>query len=50
MSSHDDLVEKAKEAVNRVFGDRSVSRTETKESLGDIVSDIEIMLDTLEDD
>ena len=33
---HDELVEEAKQAINKVFGDTSVSRSKTKESLNDI--------------
>lgn len=45
--SHDDLVEAAKQAINKVFGDQSVGRETTKESLEELASDIEVMLDTL---
>ena len=47
---HDDLVEEAKQAINKVFSDSSVSRAKTKESLKDLISDIEIILDTLRDE
>ena len=46
---HDELVEEAKQAVNKVFGDTSVSRSQVKESLQDIISDIETILDTMQD-
>lgn len=44
---HEELVEKAKDAINKVFGDQSVSRRETKESLKDLRDEIDILLDTL---
>ena len=50
MSKHDNLVEAAKEAVNKVFGDQSVSRATTRESLEEIAGDIEILLDSLGSD
>ncbi len=46
---HDELLEAAKQAVNKVFGDTSVSRETVKESLNDIISDIEVILDTMND-
>lgn len=45
---HETLLEEAKEAINKVFGDDSVSKSVTRESLRDLISDIKIMLDTLE--
>lgn len=45
--SHDDLVEQAKDAINKVFGDTSVPRDQTRESLREIAGEIDIMLDTL---
>jgi hypothetical protein len=47
--THDELVEAAEEAINKVFGDTSVSRSETKESLNSIIGHINTMLDTLSD-
>ncbi len=44
---HDELVETAKQAINKVFGDRSVSGKQTKESLKELRDEIEIILDTL---
>lgn len=46
---HDELVEEAKQAINKVFGDTSVSRAEAKASLKDIIGDIEVILDTMND-
>lgn len=46
---HDELVEEAKQAVNKVFGDTSVSRAEVRASLKDIIGDIEVILDTMND-
>jgi hypothetical protein len=47
---HEELVNEAKEAINRVFGDTSVDRSTTKEDLKDLVDEIEVMLETLKDD
>jgi hypothetical protein len=44
---HDDLVEAAKEAINKVFGDKSVPVSTTREDLKDLIDEIEIMLDTI---
>lgn len=41
---------KAKQAVDDLFGDKSVSREQTKEYLSEIFADIEGMLDTLDDE
>jgi hypothetical protein len=46
-SKHDELVEAAKQAINAVFGDMSVSRKQTKDSLKELRDEIEIILDTL---
>lgn len=46
---HDELLEEAKEAASKLFGDSSVSRSKTKESLNDLMSHIQDMLDTLRD-
>lgn len=47
---HEELVEEAKDAIGKVFGDLGVSRSVTRESLRDLVSEIETMLETLEGD
>ena len=44
---HEDLMEKAKEAITAVFSDTSVDQSTTKESLKDLQGEIEILLDTL---
>ena len=44
----DELYEEALKAINKVFGDRSVSRSETKRRLSDLAGEIEVMLDALE--
>jgi len=44
---NDILVEEAKDAIALVFSDRSVAVSETRENLGDLISDIKIMLQTL---
>jgi hypothetical protein len=45
--NHDEKLEAAKEAINKVFGDTSVGRETTKKSLEELIGDIEAMLDTL---
>jgi hypothetical protein len=50
IQDHETLVEKAKEAINAVFSDQSVSRSTTRESLEDLQSDIEICLDSMDAD
>jgi hypothetical protein len=50
MDAHEELLEDAKKAADKVFGDTSVSRSKTKESLNDLVSHIEDMLVTLKND
>ena len=47
MQHHEDLVEEAKRAINAVFSDDSVSQSETRSSLQDLIGEIEIMLDSL---
>ena len=49
MDDHEELLEAAKEAASKLFGDSSVSRSKTKESLNDLISHCEDMLDTLRD-
>ena len=46
----DELYEEALKAINKVFGDTSVSRSETKRRLSDLVGEIEVMLGALEHD
>jgi len=48
--SNEELLEKAKEAINELFGDMSVSQQITRENLNDLIGAIEIMLDGLKDD
>lgn len=45
---HDAKVEAAKTAINNVFSDQSVSQSETARSLRSLVDEIDIMLDTLQ--
>ena len=47
-TKHEDLLELAAEAVDRLFGDTSVSQEQTRESLEELKSKIESMLATLE--
>ena len=41
------LYEEALDAIRRVFGDTSVSAQETRQSLEGLVSEIEMMIDSL---
>jgi hypothetical protein len=45
---HDELVEKAKQAINLVFGDCSVDQAQTIKSLNELIEEIEVMLDALQ--
>lgn len=46
---HDTLYKQAKEALNKLFSDTSVSQSETKRSLTALRDEIDIYLDCLED-
>lgn len=43
-------IDQVREAIQRFYGDTSRSRAETKEALEELVTDIEAMIDTLDDD
>ncbi len=45
--TNEELVQKAKDAINDVFGDMTVSVETTKENLFELISDIKIMLNAL---
>lgn len=45
--THEDLIQEAEDAISRLFGDKSVSQAETKESLYDLIGFIETMIETL---
>ena len=47
--ANDQLYEEAKEAIDRLFSDTSVSCEEAKENLRSLIGGIQIMLETLED-
>lgn len=47
--ANDQLYEEAKEAIDRLFSDTSVSRAEARENLRSLIGEIQTMLDTLED-
>jgi len=42
---HDDLKEKAKAAIQDLFGDSSVSPSTTKESLKELIEEIDLEID-----
>ena len=46
--AHEDLVKRAKEAINKVFNDTSVEQDVTRASLEELQSEIEIMIGGLE--
>ena len=45
----DDLIERAEEAITKVFNDTSVSQSETKESLEGLVGYIQDLINTLQE-
>lgn len=45
--AHEDLLEQAKDAADELFGDQSVGRETTKESLEDLHEHIESMLESV---
>ena len=47
--SNEELLEDSRTAIDKVFNDRTVPVSQTKENLKDLMSHIDIMLDTLED-
>ena len=48
--SNEELLEKAKEAINELLSDMSVSQSTTRENLKELIGDIEVMLDGLQGD
>lgn len=49
MSDHAEVVLRAKSALDKVFSDRSVSVSVTRESLIEIKEEIDVMLDSMGD-
>lgn len=47
---HDELVEQAKKAITAVFGDMSVDKSTTIESLKEIRDDLNVLIDAAEND
>jgi len=47
--SQDALYLKAMDAINQLFGDTSVERSETKSNLESLAEQVETMLDALDD-
>lgn len=47
---NDDLLEAAKDALSRLFGDTAVSKSTTRTNLEDIISECRTMIDSLGDD
>ncbi len=48
MANHLELMKNAKVAISKVFSDVSVDSITTKESLEELIEEIEIMLDTID--
>lgn len=48
--AHELLVERAKKAIDAVFGDTSVAPSTTKESLEELADEISLRLDCLKED
>lgn len=46
--SNEELLEEAKKAIDKLFGDMSVLKSETRTNLNDLIEYIEVMLDSLE--
>ncbi len=49
MSVHENLCDKAKEAIDKVFSDISVEQVTTKISINDIIDHAKLLLDTLQE-
>ena len=47
--NHMQLMENAKIAIDKVFGDHSVPPSDTRESLQELMEEIEMKLETLKD-
>jgi hypothetical protein len=50
MLNHESLVEVAKEAINAVFSDTSVSNSQTRESLLELIEEINSALEAMDVD
>lgn len=48
--SHEELVDSAVKAINALFGDTSVSQSQVKDELEEIIGEIEVMVFALEED
>lgn len=48
--TNDELYGKAKDAIDELFSDKSVSQSEAKRNLQNLIGEIEILIDTLQDD
>lgn len=45
-----DVMQQAKDAINKVFSDKSVSQGETRDRLAELREEIEMLMDTLPED
>lgn len=50
MKSNDELYDEAVEAITRLFSDSDVSQRVAKSNLENLISEIEIMIDSLSED
>jgi hypothetical protein len=50
MDGHEELLETAKRAINAVFGDTSVSRGQTRESMKELRDEIDTMLEAMDEE
>lgn len=47
-STHEELYEKAQEAINELFSDQSVDQEQTAESLHSLITEIQDIISTLD--
>jgi hypothetical protein len=48
--SNEELYDAAMDAISKLFSDRTVTKTETRENLNNLISEMEVMIDTLGED
>lgn len=50
MTTHETLVKQAKDAVDSLFSDTSVPQSQTRQSMRDLILEMEEMLSTLDEE
>lgn len=50
MKNHDELVEQARDSIDAVFGDSSVTREETIDALGELIGHAQMLVSALFED